>query len=106
MLHDRLIFGPDRHATDGDRRRAARTEVRAELVVAWHHDPQTPVRYALLDIGDGGARIRSRTPLLKGLSGTAIKLLPHGNQLHRMCTVSWVRATAPDGSFEIGLAFA
>ena len=106
MLHDRLIFGPERHALDADRRRSARSEVRAELVIAWHHDPDTAVRYAVLDIGDGGARIRSSAPLRKGMSGTAIKLLPIGDALHRMCTVSWARPAGPDGSFEIGLRFA
>ena len=106
MLHDRLIFGPDRRETDADRRRSARTEVRAELVIAWHHDPETPIRYGVLDIGEGGARIRSSAPLLKGMSGTAVKLLPAGEVLHRMCTVSWVRPAEPEGSFEIGLRFA
>jgi hypothetical protein len=106
MLHDRLIFRPDPHATDADRRRSARTEVRAELVVAWHHDPETAVRYPVLDLGEGGARIRSSTPLRKGLSGTAIKLLPTGEALHRMCTVAWSRPSEPEGPFEIGLRFA
>jgi hypothetical protein len=106
MLHDRLIFGPERHALGADRRRSARSAVRAELVIAWHHDPDTAVRYAVLDIGEGGACIRSSAPLLKGMSGTAVKLLPTGDTLHRMCTVSWVQPSEPEGSFEIGLRFA
>jgi hypothetical protein len=105
MLHDPLIFGPDRRSTSGERRQSARAAVKAELVVLWHHDPETPVRYPVLDIGDGGARIRSATPLRTGMSGTAVKLLPKGKPIHRMCTVSWTRPPPDDGPFEIGLRF-
>jgi hypothetical protein len=98
MLHDPLI-------SRTDRRRSARAVVKAELVILWHHDPDTPVRYPVLDIGDGGARIRSTMPLIKGMSGTAVKLLPTGEAIHRMCTVSWSRSLEPDGPFEIGLRF-
>jgi hypothetical protein len=121
MLHDPQISGPDRGSRSDERRRATRTAVEAELVVRWHHDPETPVRYPVLDLGDGGARILSTTPLRRGLSGTAVKLLPQGTTIHRMCTVSWTRpppaarraaknrrarTPADDGSFEIGLRFA
>ncbi len=101
-----MISGPNRQSPSDERRRSARTAVRAELVVLWHHDPKTPVRYPVLDIGDGGARIRSATPLRRGLSGTAVKLLPKGKPIHRMCTVSWTRPPPADGPFEIGLRFA
>jgi hypothetical protein len=106
MLRDRLISGPDRQASSDERRRSARTAVQAELVVLWHHDPGTPVRYPVRDVGDGGARIRSTTPLRKGMSGTAVKLLPRGESIHRMCTVSWSRPSETDGPYEIGLRFA
>jgi len=106
MLHDPLLSGADRQSSSDERRRSARTTVQAELVVLWHHDPGTPVRYPVLDIGDGGARIRSATPLRKGMSGTAVKLLPRGDTIHRMCTVSWSRPQETDGPFEIGLRFA
>jgi hypothetical protein len=80
--------------------------VKAELVILWHHDPETPVRYPVLDLGEGGARIQSGTPLLEDMSGTAVKLLPKGETINRMCTVSWIRASATGGPFEIGLRFA
>ncbi len=106
MLHDPLLSGPDRQSPSGERRRSARTAVQAELVVRWHHDPDTPVRFPVLDIGDGGARILSATPLGKGMSGTAVKLLPTGETIHRMCTVAWSRQTEAGGPFEIGLRLA
>lgn len=99
MLHDSLLS----RTSSKDRRHGARQTVRAELVVRWHHDHGTPVRYPVVDLGEGGCRIRSGAPLLRGMSGTAIKLLPKGEELHRVCTVSWSRA---DGEgFEIGLKF-
>ena len=106
MLHDPLLSGLHRPSPSGERRRSARTAVQAELVVRWHHDPDTPVRFPVLDIGEGGARILSATPLSKGMSGTAVKLLPRGEAIHRMCTVSWSRPQQDNGPYEIGLRFA
>lgn len=104
MLHDSLLSGTD-PLRSGDRRRSTRSAVRAELVVRWHHDPDTPIRYPVLDVGEGGCRIHTATPLLKGMSGTAVKLLPKGTRLNRMCTVSWVRSLEESRVFEIGLRF-
>ena len=105
MLHDRLISGPDQRDPLDDRRRSARSVVRAELVVLWHHDPQTPVRYPVVDAGPGGVRILSSVSLRKGMSGTAVRLLPEGEPLNRLCTVSWCRPPAVDEPFEVGLRF-
>ncbi len=104
MLHDSVISGRDRRGTAEERRRSPRAPVHAELVVAWHHDPDTVVRYPVVDMGDGGMRILSALPLPRGMSGTAIKLLPEGRTLNRMCTVSWSRSPAEGGPFEVGLA--
>ena len=105
MLHDSLIPQDHGHETTLDRRRSPRTAHQAELVVRWHHAPDTPVRYRVLDVGDGGIRILSALPLLRGLSGTAIKLLPKGEAINRPCSVSWARPPAITGPFEIGLNF-
>ncbi len=103
MLHDSVISGRNRRSAADERRRSARATVHAELVVAWHHDPDTAVRYPVIDVGEGGMRILSALPLLKGMSGTAIKLLPEGRELNRMCTVSWAKAPDLGGPFEVGL---
>jgi hypothetical protein len=103
MLHDALISG--REGAGTDRRRDTRTTIKGEMVVQWHHDPGTSVRYRILDLSDGGARVLSSIPMVKGLSGTAVRLLPIGTTLHRMCTVTWVRPSRIDGVFEIGLRF-
>ncbi len=106
MLHDSLTPQEHGHDTTDDRRRSPRTAQRAELVVRWHHAPDTPIRYRVLDVGDGGVRILSALPLLRGLTGTAIKLLPKGESINRPCKVSWARPPALTGPFEIGLNFA
>ncbi len=106
MLHDSLIPSQDDLETTDDRRRSPRASLIAELVVRWHHDPDTPIRYRVLDVGEGGVRILSGIPLLRGMSGTAVKLLPDGESINRPCSVSWARPPALGGPFEIGLDFA
>ena len=58
-----------------------------------------------LDSSDDGMRILSATPLCKGMSGSAVKLLPHGAPINRPCIVSWARPSARNGPYEIGLRF-
>ncbi len=106
MLHESLIPSQDDRETTDDRRRSPRASLKAELVVRWHHDPDTLVRYRVVDMGDGGVRILSGIPLLRGMSGTAVKLLPTGEPINRPCSVSWARPPALGGPFEIGLDFA
>jgi hypothetical protein len=64
-------------STDGpDRRQHDRLPCPVEIVLAWHHEPETPIRYHLQDAGDGGLRISSRHPLMQGMTGIALRLLP------------------------------
>ncbi len=105
MLHDSLSPEADPRLTGDDRRLSARRTVHAELVVRWHHDHATPVRYPVLDMGEGGCRIHSATPLLRGMSGTAVRLLPEGAVINRMCTVTWSRARGDGRATEVGLRF-
>ena len=99
MLHDSL--------STEDRRHSARNVRLAEIVIRWHHDPDVPIRYPVLDMGDGGVRILSTLPLLRGLSGTAVKLLPKGEPINRPCSVAWTQPPALNGGpFEIGLELA
>ncbi len=99
MLHDALSSGQRL-----DRRGTARQPLDAELVIIWHHDPNTTIRYRVLDISDGGARILSTTPLMAGMNGTAVKLLPKGSPVNRPCMVSW-SASNEQGTHEVGLTF-
>ncbi len=112
MLHDSRISGHDRpdddprgQDTDSERRETDRASSQAEVIVVWHHDHGTPVRYAVVDVSEGGMRILSATPLLKGMSGTAVKFLPQGEPINRSFTVAWSRPPAVSGAFEVGLQF-
>lgn len=106
MLHDSLTPTHDDRETTDDRRRSPRKPLSAELIVRWHHDPDTPIRYRVLDVCDDGVRILSGIPLLRGMLGTAVKLLPDGESINRPCSVSWARPPVVGGPFEIGLDFA
>ncbi len=89
----------------GERRHGARKEVEAEVVIRWQHDLQTAIRYPVTDLGEGGLRILSATPLLRDMLGIAVRLLPAGKPLNRPCAVSWCRPSAPGGPWEVGLRF-
>ena len=77
----------------------------SELVVLWHHDMETGIRYPLLDMNDAGARILTAVPLIKGMTGTARHLLPKGTAINRPCTVRWTRPRSGSCAFEAGLRF-
>ncbi|MCH8006033.1 MAG: PilZ domain-containing protein [Planctomycetes bacterium] len=106
MLHDPLMSGRDRSASHDDRRSADRlAPLSTELVVLWHHDMETGIRYPLLDMTDAGARILTAVPLIKGMTGTARHLLPKGTAINRPCTVRWTRPRSGSRAFEAGLRF-
>ena len=78
-----------------------------EVVLAWHFNPEQPVRYRSVDLSDTGIRIRSSTPLLEGMTGTLKTILPEGQRLDRPVMVVWTRVGSGDASlgFEAGLRF-
>jgi hypothetical protein len=88
-----------------DRRRSDRLPFPAELVLAWMHDLGTPLRFRVVDAGDGGFRLRSRTPVIEGMTGIAVKLLPSGDPLDRAVMVAWVGPSDENGEHDIGLRY-
>ncbi len=106
MLHDALMGQPGRETTPDDRREAQRqSDPATELVIVWHHDMETAIRYPLVDRTDEGVRILTATPLVKGMTGTAMHLLPKGATINRPCTVRWSRPREESRGFEAGLRF-
>ncbi len=101
MLHD-AIFA--RASRTHERRRQQRTPVDAELVVTWHHDPGESARHPVLDTGDGGLRIATAMPLVEGMTGTALRLLPQGRKVDRPVMVVWVSGS-PAAGYEAGLRY-
>jgi hypothetical protein len=104
MLHDGVAFPQPYSEIALERRSSPRTSCTAELTLTWLHDSRTPVRYHVLDAGEGGFRILTATPLLEGMTGIAWKLLPEGRPIRRTVVVAWIASTA-DGMTEAGLRF-
>jgi len=124
MLHDTVmsrISGMEqhrlRHATEpateagplpgtvcDDRRVSDRLPFPAEMILVWNHDLQTPLRYQVIDAGDGGYRIHCSSPLLEGTTGMVIRLLPgRGRQMAQPVKVAWSRQSELSTGFEAGL---
>ncbi len=106
MLHDALIPGPHRQVSPDERRALERQPASpSEVVMLWHHDMETAIRYPLIDLNDGGVRILTATPLVEGMTGTAVNLLPTGKRINRPCTVRWARRRKEGRAYEAGLRF-
>lgn len=104
MLHDGMMFSRADHAAETDRRVSDRLPFPGELIVIWHHDLDTPIRYRVIDAGDGGYRLRSSIPVLEGTTGIARLFLPDGKPLNDSVMVVWTRAVNDgSGDQEIGL---
>jgi hypothetical protein len=102
MLHDPTLHRANDPAAAGERRGADRAACSGELVLSWSHDRDNTLRYQLIDVGDGGLRIQSGTPILTGTIGLALRLLPEGEKLNQTVMVVWVRQLE-DGQYDIGL---
>lgn len=71
----------------------------------WHHDPHAKVRYRVIDFSEGGFRLHSSLPLLTGMTGVALQLLPEFRTLSQPIMVAWSRASEAGIGFEVGLSF-
>ena len=107
MFNDPIMRKMDALAdTHDDRRGAARRPIEAEAVISWHFDPNTLVRYAAMDLSETGIRIRSRFPILEGMTGTLQSILPEEGPVDRAVMVIWSRPASDEvGSYDAGLRF-
>jgi len=106
MLNDSMIGR--KHSTpqgEEDRRGTERTDLDVEVVVAWHFQPDQSVRYRSLDLSDTGMRIESSTPLLEGMTGVLVSILPQGKRIDRAVMVVWCRPKRDAEGHEAGLRF-
>lgn len=102
MLHEGVLSttsAPDLT----DRRVHERVPCPGEVTLVWHHDLGQIVRYRLIDVSDGGFRIRSCTPLVLGMTGTVLTLLPRGETINQSVMVARVTPSEDGRSYEIGL---
>ena len=103
MLHDGLPRPRPGSATDAERRSDPRLPYPAELVLAWHCSMHDSNRYRIIDVSDGGFRIRSAVPLVQGMTGTVLRILPEGHELADAVMVVWCRAGRDPDSYDVGL---
>lgn len=97
MLHDASFFKPNRSSTHVDRRGSERKPFDSEVLIRWHGHGPGLMRFRLVDASEGGYRLRLNTPLLEGMTGVALKVLPEGDPVHRTVAVAWVR---PVGDYD------
>jgi len=95
---------PQANGTCIDRRESDRLPFPAEMVLVWNHDLSTPIRYRVVDAGDGGYRVQSAIPMLEGTTGMVLRLLPgRGQPLDQPVMVAWSRRSPNRDVYEIGL---
>lgn len=106
MLNDSLLPSNRTGVTCDDRRGGGRVPFPSDVVIQWHHDFSTAVRYRVMDVSDGGMRISSGFPMAQGMTGMALKLLPEGSAIDRSIMVAWCRVCETEHSrYEVGLRF-
>lgn len=105
MLHDGTQARVSGQSMLTERRRSQREVFPAELVVKWHHEQEILIRYEVIDSSEGGFRIRSSMPMLEGMTGIALKLLPEGTRVNRTVMIVWTGLSTSGGSSEFGLNF-
>lgn len=74
-----------------ERRDAGRHLEPGQLVMLWHHNPETTVRYTLLDLSGTGARVQSESLLPEGMTGVALSQQPGDVGVNRIAMVAWSR---------------
>ncbi|MBL9120786.1 MAG: PilZ domain-containing protein [Phycisphaerae bacterium] len=85
-----------------------RVPTHGEVLIAWSHAKDSPLRYRLLDISEGGMRIHSLLPVHEGMTGVALSLLPSATALNRSFQIMWCRRCAQEGggtAYEAGVRF-
>lgn len=108
MIHDSMLASRGSLSAGNDRRYADRIPFPCDIVLQWHHDFATPVRYRVIDVSDGGMRIASNLPLVEGMTGMAMRILPEGRAIDRSVMVAWCksgRKGEADEPCEVGLCF-
>ena len=106
MLNDSTTSRNSKPPATSERRIAARRSLSEEVVVSWHFDPTTPVRYQTCDISDSGLRITTSMPLIDGMTGHMQNLAAASERIEESVMVAWCRP-APDGEYgyQAGLRF-
>ncbi|MEM7228740.1 MAG: PilZ domain-containing protein [Planctomycetota bacterium] len=105
MIHDGVLEHVMPPNPTDERRSETRLPFTTELTIVWHHDLDSMGRYSVIDVSEHGLRVRSRLPMVKGMTGMALRLLPEGTPLDRTVMVRWVRKVDDGSGYDIGLSF-
>lgn len=106
MIHDAMLSSRVQPGlAHDDRRDSQRAPLPMEVTLLWHHDPGQVLRFHAIDVSDGGLRLRSTLPLVEGMTGMVLNLLPRGEPINRSVLVVWARAARSGGGHEAGLRF-
>lgn len=104
MMHEDVMLSQADLVAGHDLRRTPRVPCPAEITLVWHHNPATVVRYRVLDVSDGGLRLRSAVPLHEGTTGMVMRMLPEGTPIEKPVMVVWSKPET-DGSHVIGVRY-
>lgn len=105
MLNDPTIARQNQSPETSERRMAERRPLSMEVVVRWHFDPSTPVRYKTIDISATGVQLESAAPLLEGMTGSLHMLVPCEDIPNGAVMVAWSRPSTNGAGYVAGLRF-
>lgn len=93
------------NAATGERRDVARVPCSKEIILSWNHNLGQRIRFRLVDQSEDGLRIAGTLPILSGLTGVAISILPDGVDVNRVFSVNWASEHPVQGEYHAGLQF-
>lgn len=96
-LHAQWLAPTERRYNNG------RVPMNGEVLIVWSHAKDSPLRYRILDISEGGMRIHSLLPLHEGMTGVALSILPSATALNRDFQIMWCRRGG--NAYEAGVRF-
>lgn len=103
MLNDPTISG--KRLDVSDRRESARRDLSTEIVVRWHGDPTTPIRYRTTDVSGTGVRFESTIPMSEGMTGSLHALVPSDELPHGNIMVAWSRPRSDRSGYDVGVRY-
>jgi hypothetical protein len=103
MLNDPTIQGKRAGVTD--RRNRTRRDLSTEIVVRWHGDPTTPIRYRTADCSATGLRFESSIPILEGMTGSLHAMVPSDDLVDSNIMVAWSRPRRDGHGYDVGARY-
>jgi len=104
MLHEDVLLSLGNPQCANDHRAAPRVPCPSEVTLIWHHNPTVVVRYRIVDVSDGGLRVRSSVPMLEGTTGMLMRMLPEGTPIDKPVMIVWSKPSQT-GGYELGLRY-